>query len=414
MPMLQSSTSSVSEWRSYWHVPLVSALGFSAASLQTFIVGPFTDPLHAAFGWSRGEISSGFAVANMSSTLLAALVGMIVDRWGPRRAALAGILLKCVTIALLATATGTVGNWRLLWLCVAVGSLGVSATIWTSAVVQRFTAGRGLAIGMTMCGSMLTGIIVPPLLTALIHFFNWRVALVALGALWASVLFPLIYIFFREGDGQGRPVAAQGKSSKHQAGVSIRTALQSPIFYQLVFVGGCFSFSMLGIVVHLIPILTDIGATPMVAAGIASLAGVFAMLGRLGTGLSLDRYPAHIVGAVVCALPIAGCLLLIGKCDNAVALFTIAAVIGLSWGGELDIISYLVARHFGPRNFGVLFGAILTTVGMGSALGPLAMGMTFDSYRSYAPLLAVTAALMAICAATLMLLQRPRGVVVTP
>jgi hypothetical protein len=80
---------------------------------------------------------------------------------------------------------------------------------------------------------------------------------------------------------------------------------------------GFFTFSLFGAVVNFVPILTDSGAAPMTAAGAASLVGIFSLIGRLTTGITLDRFPAHLVGAVCFLIPVPACALLLSNATVA-------------------------------------------------------------------------------------------------
>ena len=48
-------------------------------------------------------------------------MGVLIDRLGPRRIGLIGVLLMGAAVALLSTATGTMTNWLALWAIVAIG-----------------------------------------------------------------------------------------------------------------------------------------------------------------------------------------------------------------------------------------------------------------------------------------------------
>ena len=83
---------------------------------------------------------------------------------------------------------------------------------------------------------------------------------------------------------------------------------------------------------HFVPILKDAGAQPLAAAGIASLIGIFSIVGRLGTGVLLDRFPGHIVGAGAFLLPIVAAVLLLFYGGNPISQAFAAAALGLTVG----------------------------------------------------------------------------------
>jgi MFS family permease len=148
----------------------------------------------------------------------------------------------------------------------------------------------------------------------------------------------------------------------------------------LLLASALFSFTAIGAVVHFVPILTDRGAAPLEAAGIASLVGIFSIVGRLGTGVLLDRFPGHLIGAAAFLLPIIASVLLLLDGANPLSQVIAAAVLWLTVGSEVNVITYLAARHFGLKNFGALYGALLMAFSLGTACGPLAAGAVFDHY----------------------------------
>ncbi|HBO93706.1 MAG TPA: MFS transporter, partial [Gammaproteobacteria bacterium] len=169
--------------------------------------------------------------------------------------------------------------------------------------------------------------------------------------------------------------------------------------------GGFFAFTAIGIVVHFVPILKDSGADPLSAAGVASLIGIFSIVGRLGTGFLLDRLPSHLVGAFAFIIPIFACLLLIYDGSNPVSQAVAAAIFGLTLGSEVDVIAYLAAKYFGLKNFGALYGALVMALSLGTAFGPLGAGFIYDQYGSYVPFLVATALMMGASAVALLTLS---------
>ena len=104
------------EWAAHWKLPFVAMLGFALGTIGPVLAGPFMAPLEQAFGWSRAEISSGIMIYSLASVFCQWFVGRLIDRWGPRRIGLAGILLSGATFSAFATADGSALGWIMLWL----------------------------------------------------------------------------------------------------------------------------------------------------------------------------------------------------------------------------------------------------------------------------------------------------------
>jgi predicted MFS family arabinose efflux permease len=273
-------------------------------------------------------------------------------------------------------------------------------------VASRFEASRGLAFALTLSGGSTGAALHPVLATWLIDSFGWRAGFAGMGAIWAAISVPLMFLFFRgaRDDTHRRPAAIA--PTIVFSGVSVREALRTQTFYKLVLASGLLTFTNVGIIVHFVPILTDSGASPGGAARIASLIGIFSVFGRLTAGVLLDRCPGHIVGASVFGMPIIACVLLIIDGANSLSQAAAAACFGVTVGAEVDVIAYLASRHFGLRHFGVLFGVIISALTLGVAFGPLAAGAAFDHYGSYSPFLRLTAAFMIVSCLALITLPR--------
>ena len=396
------------EWRSFWTVPLAGALGYSLAVLHVYSIGAFIGPLQQAFDWSRAEASMGITIVGVVSGFFGVPIGMLVDRLGPRLVGLIGVFTMTGSVALLGTATGSTANWVLLWSVVSFGALWVHSTIWTSAVASRFEASRGLAFAVTLSGASVGATVFPVLATWLIGSHGWRTAYVAMSGIWFALVLPMLFLFFRGAQDKKRTErAAVLAAASLLPGLSLSDGLRSPAFYKLLIAGGLFAFTAIGIVVHFVPILTDSGAEPLAAAGVAALIGIFSIIGRLCTGLLLDRFPARLIGAGAFLLPIISCALLLFDGANPVSQAVAAAILGLTVGAEIDVIAYLATRHFGLKNFGGLFGGLVAALSLGTAFGPLAAGATFDRFDTYAPFLVLTTIFMAASSLALASLHHP-------
>jgi len=400
------SATAAGEWRAYWPLTLAALIGYSTIGLQSYGIGPFVPHLEKAFGWSRTDVMIGLSMSNAVGVFLNVLIGMIVDRFGPRRVGLAGLVVKTGSFALMATATGTLLNWSVLWVILAFGVVLVQSTVWTSAVAAKFDHSRGLAMAVALSGTPITAAICPVLATWLIESYGWRAGFVGVAAAWLAVTFPVVFLFFKDGQSATREPHAASKAPA--PGLTLREGLRTAAFYRLLVSFGTFSFYSMTMSANLVPLLGETGVTPMQAAGIASVMGIVGIVARLTVGFLLDRFAGGMIGAMTQFLPVIGCAILLLD-DPGVLLLTLAvATFGIATGAEIDVALYLATRHFGLRSFAALFGGVITFGAVNAAIGPYVAGWLHDRSGNYDMLLAMIMAAMAIGALAMATMGKPQ------
>ena len=371
------------EWRAHAMVPVAAGLGYATSVIHIYGIGPYLAPIAQEFGWSRTEVTFGLTIATLVQAVGGVLIGLAVDRFGPRRFGVVGMLLIGAAFSLLGMADGSLVQWYLLWTLLAFTALPVQASVWTAAVASLFHVSRGMAFAVTLCGASIAAGVFPLMATYAIAQWGWRAAFSIHAGVWLLVAFPLIFLFFHGRYDRGRKTGAEARP-RDLPGASLAEGLRSTVYHRLFLASLLFTFTIIALVVHFTAILGDRGADPLMAAAIASFVGWFSLAGRLGTGLLLDRFPASLVGAAVFMLPVAGCLLLLLAGTSYAAMLTASGLIGLTLGAEIDVVVFLLTRHFGLRNFGGLYGGVLAALSAGAALGPLAAAHVFDVTGSYA------------------------------
>ena len=376
------------EWRAHWTVVLAACAGMAVATIISYSSGLFIAPLEQEFGWSRAQIMSGHSITATIAAICAPFTGLFVDRYGPRRIGLAAVIIVCAAIAMFSLTGPSIWQWRALWLPLTVGIVLVQPSVWTAAVTSLFSAGRGLALAVTLCGSSIASFIIPKLTERLIENFGWRMAWVGLGAFWLVIALPIIWLFFTSARDKERtvkqtqvsPIAANRASIWHSGILTKR-------FFLLLIAGVCIALVVVTMAVSVVPVLSAGGISRSLAAWIAGLIGTTAIIGRLTIGTLLDRMDGRIIAAACVSLPIIGLLILIQMPGSAIAASIAVLIFGFSLGAELDIVAYLTSRYFGRENFGFLFGTIVGFIGLAAGNGPVALNAIYDATRSYEPAL---------------------------
>lgn len=372
------------EWRANWKVVLAAFAGVAASTIISYSSSLFIEPLQSEFGWTRAQAMSGQAIASIAGVICAPFTGLLVDRFGPRRLGIAAVIAICAATAMLGLTGPDLWMWRALWLPVAFGIVLIQPSVWTAAVTSLFANGRGLALAVTLCGSSVAAIIIPPLTYFLIETFGWRMAWAGLAAFWAVAALPPIWFFFSSAKDQERLAPSANVERTSQPRATLRqSGMLTRRFPQLLVAGVCVAGVVVTLAVSLVPVLSSNGLTRAEAAGIASLLGLSSIAGRLTIGMLLDRMSGRFLASFCVTLPIVGILILIQCPGSPLAASLAVLILGLSLGAELDLMAYLTSRYFKIENFGLLFGTIGGFIGLAGGNGPVLLSASFDATGSY-------------------------------
>lgn len=379
-----SPSQSPSEWRSHGTLLLPCLAGISLVSVHGYSLGVMMSPLEQEFGWSRAEISSGNMVIALVSFFLSPLVGVMIDRVGPRPIAVTGVIAYCAILASFSTISDDIVSWVMRWGILGLASTMILPTVWMTAINGVFDRNRGKALAIALLGTGLSAAFVPSLANMLMGEFGWRGAYIAMAAIMGVIVLTLVLLFFF--GATDRRVGKAGATAT-LPGLTLRAGLRSRAFIRLTTAVFVFGVTSLALTINAVPILETRGFGRTVAAGIAGLLGIGSIIGRLGGGLLLDRIDAKKVAAASVFAPILSIsLLLLAPGTSAVAAIAML-LLGLALGAEVDACSYLAARHFGMRSFGSLFGTIIGFTVFGTGMAPVLANYIYDLTGSYDPFL---------------------------
>lgn len=351
-----ASTGYGAEWARNWPVVLAGAAGVALSTTHIYSLGVLIAPLEAEFGWSRAQISSGLTIGSVLALLCSPYVGLLVDRVGPRRIALCGTLLFCVSVAMLALAGPSIWSWFALWTFLAIAINGITPTTWTAAISGLFVRSRGLALSVTLCGTGLGASLTPIVTGYLNAAYGWRIAYLGLAAFWAVLVLPLLFFLFTSAKDRHRTNVTTGQSpiTGILTGMTAREGFRSPRFFKLAIAAFTIALVAVSFTVNLVPIFASIGLSRSSAVEVASIVGVASIIGRLSCGYLIDRISGNIVAAVSVLLPIVSSVLLLWMPGVVGSAIVAAAVLGLS---------------------------------LATGFGPLLVSYTFDVTGSYEPVL---------------------------
>jgi MFS family permease len=364
-----------------WRVVVAGFFGVMAsfAAVVPYTFGVFVKPLSTAFGWRREAISAGFSIAALTVAAASPGLGFLLDRFGPRRIVLPCIVVLCAGYVSLFWLTPHLIHFYLAFFVLGVVGNGTAYLGYSRAISTWFVRRRGLALSVMLAGGSCGAMLLPLIAQSAITHFGWRIAYVILGVLAFLVGFPLAALFLQE-----RPAALREANGSAGHGGIVRDALGTRTFWVIAVTVCLYAASLNGALAHLSAILTDRGLSPGDAASAVSIIGATALVGRLLTGLFLDRVFGARVSQWMLLMTGIGMVLLSIAHSLATGLFA-ASLIGFSMGSEGDITPYLLSRYFGLRRLSTLYSLTWTTYAIGAAIGPILVGRLFDRLGSYRP-----------------------------
>lgn len=378
------------EWRRNWPLVLAACAGIAATTMLNYATGLFMESFQKEFGWTRVQITAGPAFISVACVLFAPFFGAAVDRFGSRRFGIFGLIGTCILTLGMGFVGPSIWSWWAIWIMLAPVALCVLPFVWTGAVSRRFSASRGLAIGVTLSGSGLSSIITPLLAEYLITHLGWRLAYPGLAVFWGVLVLPLLLIFLKDASQGRRAGGSEGGAPLPRPAwpsPEARRQLGSRRFLQLALAGFLLAAAVPPLVISAVPVLTANGLTRADAALVASLMGYSAIVGRLVVGHLLDRFDGRLLAGIVSVLPLFTCSLLLGMPTSLTAAAVAALLLGLALGAEYDILGYLASRYFALGNFGLVFGTLVGCVALAGAGGPLVLSAVYDQTHSYVPAL---------------------------
>jgi predicted MFS family arabinose efflux permease len=360
-------------------------VGAAMGARQAF--GLFVGPLAFAHALPVTLIAFAIAVHNLVWGAAQPIAGAAADRWGAAPVIAVGSVTLAAGLAVAALFPS--GVMLVLGLGVLVG-LGISGTTFGVVLTAVARAApeekRSLAMGLASAGGSAGQVLLVPLAQGTLDLSGTTTALLVLAACVLATA-PLGILLDR-GSAQGAPI--------HEATVppmleSVAQALRHP-GYRLLTLGffAC-GFQLAFIGTHLPTYLTLCHMPVGLGATALSLIGLFNMAGSWGCGWLGGRFrPQHVLGWLY-LIRSAAISLFVFLPTSETSVLVFAAVMGLTWLGTVPLTSGLVARVFGTRHLGTLFGVCFLSHQVGSFLGAGLGGVAFDLTGSYTAIWSATA-----------------------
>ncbi len=352
--------------------------------------GMFQLPVAEEFGWARSEFSMAIAIQNLAWGIGQPLFGAVAEKFGDRKALVAGALVYALGLVLSAFAV-TPGQMQILEILVGFGIAGTGFGV-VLAVVGRASSpeNRSMSLGIVTAAGSLGQVIGAPLAEILMGFMPWQSVFMVFAAMILCTLFALP--FFRA------PQVASRAELEESMNVVLKRAFRDPSFTMI-----CLGFFSCGYQLSFItahfpafiaescgPIasgsmLAGLGITTTSALGAVAIAiiGLANIGGSLAAGWLGKRFARkYLLSGVYAARTAVGAWFILTPMTPATVLL-FSLVMGSMWLATVPLTSGLVAHIYGLRYMGTLYGFVFLSHQIGSFMGVWLGGRMYDISGNY-------------------------------
>jgi len=349
------------------------------------VTGLFVQPIISTTGLGIAGISFALAVGQFMWGASQPIFGGLADHYGAFRVLVVGALMLAGGLALTTVSTSESGLLLTLGVLSAAGAGAGSFSILIGGTARNLNPKqRSIAAGVINAGGSLGQFLFAPLTQAVIAAASWGTAMFTLAAS-ALLTIPLAWPL------RHRPSAAQPEAATASADAKppitlreqLRIAFRDPSFIYLNLGFFTCGFHVAFLVTHFPGEIQNCGLTPNVAAFSLALIGLFNVAGSIGAGLLGQRYRMKSLLALIYGSRAALIVIYLLMPKTALNVYLFAAGLGLTWLATVPPTSGIVAKLFGVRYLGTLFGLTLVSHQTGAFLGAWLGGVAMAKLGSY-------------------------------
>jgi MFS family permease len=339
-------------------------------------------PIVRDTGWSVTGVSSAMTIGFLAMAVTSMMWGTLSDRYGPLPVVLTGSVVIASSLALASQATSLLAFQFLFGVMIGAGTSAIFAPMMAT-VTGWFDTHRSLAVSLVSAGMGMAPMTMSPLAAWLVSHQDWRTSMLIVAGVVAAIMIP-VSLIVRRPPALAAP-ATPSAMSVPQDEMSLGEALRSPQFIILLATNFFCCATHSGPIIHTVSYAISCGIPMITAVTIYSVEGLAGLGGRLAFGLLGDRFGAKrvlVTGLLLQAFGALGYVFV----QQLAEFYAVAALFGFIYAGTMPLYSVLVRENFPLRMLGTVIGGLSMAGGLGMATGPVAGGLIYDHFGSYAGL----------------------------
>jgi MFS family permease len=338
-------------------------------------------PIARDTGWSVTGVSSAMTIGFLAMALTSMISGALSDRFGPLPVVLTGSVVISASLGLASLAT-TLLAFQILFGVMVGGAIAAILAPMMATVTGWFDTHRSLAVSLVSAGMGMAPMTMSPLVAWLNSSHDWRTSMQILAIVVGSIMIPVSLLVRRPPALDAEP-SASSDSALAEPGMSRAAALRSPQFIILLLTNFFCCATHSGPIIHTVSYAVSCGIPMIAAVTIYSVEGLAGMGGRIAFGLLGDRFGAKRVLVAGLLAQAFGALAYVFVRELS-SFYAVAALFGFIYAGTMPLYSVLIRENFPMRMMGTMIGGTAMAGSLGMATGPVAGGLIYDTFASYA------------------------------
>ena len=377
----------------WWIIGAVFIISAYISGVISFGFTSIFEPIVNEFNWSYAQVAIAASIRGVEIGLLAPVVGLLLDRLGPRKLIFTGAFLTGLGLILLSHVSSISGFYG-AFILIATGNSTCIGVVPVTVAGYWFHRRVSLATGIIVSGVAIGGTLVP-VVTGIIDTFGWRIAMKVFGLGAWLIIIPLSIVVRHQPEKYGllpdggpyiEPVKINNKKPIQSVNTdkTVREVLKTRTFWHLQIAFTCHVFAIHAVLTHIMPYLSTIGIKRSESRFVAGAIPLFSILGRLSSGWFGDRLDKRWVTAA--AIVLTAVSLLSFSYIGQIGIWMLVPFLlffSIGYGGPVPMISALLREYFGKTHLGSIVGLSQGLAMIGSLTGTPLAGLIFDTYGRY-------------------------------
>lgn len=374
-----------------WIMVFISGLiFFFSAPGQTYSISVFIDTM--PFDVSQTRVSLFYSGATLISGLSLLFMGRLIDKIGHRIMTLIVASLLIVTL-LINSVAGSFFAFGLSFFFLRFFGQGSMTLIPSSLVPQWFEKQKATALSIAQIGGLLATLMVPWVNVTLIQTIGWASAWRVWALLIGVVVLPIIYftmvnkpadlgLLIENSVPQNARTLAREEDKMRRQSRTLAEAIKVREFWILGLVSAIPSMFTTGMTFNIYTLMRLRNVAEPEAAILIGLLALPAIFMPLLAKVVIDRFPLK----WSISISVFGIIIAMGLL-NALTGFISALIFMIAYGMVIAVLQLSLnvswPHYFGRYHLGSIRGAATVFMVIGSALGPLPFGLSYDLTGGY-------------------------------